>query len=75
MSLSSFIAALETAAPYYDNRDGYHIGAEHDQFYLYATDRPMSDEDVEKMRSLGWFQPGIADDEPYDPAESWSTFT
>lgn len=74
MRLSNFIAGLEIAATYYDNRDGHHVGAEHDQFYLYATSRPMSAEDVAKMRALGWFQTEASEDE-YDPKDGWSAFT
>lgn len=76
MKLSNFIDGLLTLKPYYEKPDGFHIGAEHDQFYAYATDRPLSDEDASKMRELGWFQPDTdGEDAPYDPAEGWSAFT
>ena len=73
MKLSNFINGLLILQPYYNN-DGYSIGAEHDQFYAYATDRPLSVTDVERMRELGWFQPGIDDDSEYEPDEEWSAF-
>jgi hypothetical protein len=75
MKLSNFLDGLNTLRPYYNNPDGYHIGAEHDQFYAYATDKPLMPEDVQKMRDLGWFQPDMADDAPYGPEEGWSAFT
>jgi hypothetical protein len=74
MKLSKLVAGLRIAAPYYDDQDGYHIGAEHDQLYLYKTDQPMSSEDVAKMRELGWFQPDSEED-AYDPEDGWSAFT
>jgi hypothetical protein len=75
MRLSAFIEGLRTLQPYYVGGDGYHIGAEHDQFYAYPTDRPLSPEDVQKMRDLDWFQPDVEENSPYDPKEGWSAFT
>jgi hypothetical protein len=59
---------------------GYHIGAEHDQFYVYATNIPLAPEDVKRMVDLGWFQPDrgagkATGPETYDPGEGWSAFT
>lgn len=73
MKLSKFIEGLNILRPYYD-KDSYCIGAEHDQFYAYATSRPLTTEDVEKMRSLDWFQPEQDDGAEYDPDEGWSAF-
>ena len=79
--LNDFIEGLKTLQPYYNDPNGYHIGAEHDQFYAYMTDRPLTPEDVQKMHSLGWFQLDINDDEDseddveYDPDLDWSTYT
>lgn len=80
MKLSKFMDGLNTLLPYYNNADGFHIGAEHDQFYAYQTDNSLSPEDVKKMVGLGWFQPegGICEDESdvaYDPENGWSAFT
>jgi hypothetical protein len=75
MKLGNFIDGLNILRPYYHNADGFHIGAEHDQFYAYATDKPLSQEDASKMKEFGWFQPDMKDDAPYDPAEGWSAFT
>ena len=74
MKLGNFIEGLKTLQPYYTGGDGYHIGAEHDQFYAYMTDKPMTAEDVGKMRELGWFQPE-QDSEEYDPENGWSAVT
>lgn len=78
MKLQNFIDGLKTLQPYYEGGDGYHIGAEHDQFYCYMTDCPLTPEDVQKMLTLGWFQPdnGISEDGgEYDPENGWSAFT
>jgi uncharacterized protein YqhQ len=57
MNLKNFIDGVDILKKYYDNLGGYHLGAEHDQIYLYQTDKPLSDEDQTKMKSLKWFQP------------------
>lgn len=75
MKLRNFIDGLKTLQPYYKNGDGYNIGAEHDQFYAYMTERPLTPEDVQKMRDLGWFQPEQDEGAEYDPKEGWSAFT
>jgi hypothetical protein len=75
MKLSKFIEGLKILQPYYEGGDGYHIGAEHDQFYAYKTDKPLTPEDVQKMRDLDWFQPDQDDGAEYDPDEGWSAFT
>lgn len=75
MKLSNFIKGLKTLQPYYKDGDGYHIGAEHDQFYAYRTERPLTPEDVQKMRDLGWFQPEQEDGAEYDPENGWSAYT
>lgn len=55
--------------------DGFHIGAEHDQFYVYATDTPLEPDEVKQLVEWGWFQPELEDDAPYDPEEGWSAWT
>lgn len=77
MKLSNFIAGLEILRPHYKDGDGYHIGAEHDQFYAYATDTPLEPDEVKRIVELGWFQPdcGFEKPEDYDPEEGWSAFT
>lgn len=74
MKLSKFLTGLQTLQPYYKGGDGYHLGAEHDQFYAYATAQPLTVEDQAKMRELGWFQPDCGDDAPYSPEDGWSCF-
>ncbi len=75
MRLGNFREGLEILTRYFNDPDGYHIGAEHDQIYIYATNRPLSEEDVAKMVELGWFQDELPEDAPYDPEEGWSVFT
>lgn len=81
MKLIDMIETLNMVLPYYDDPTDYVFGAEHDQIYLYATDRPLSPEHVNRMVELGWSQKGGANEDApdayaaYDPEESWYTFT
>jgi hypothetical protein len=82
MRLSNLIEGLQILQPYYDNPDGFHVGAEHYQFYAYTTDKPLPEEAVKRMVDLGWFQPDVdVDDGEYFQAknyvadEGWSAHT
>ena len=44
MKLIDMIETLNMVLPYYDDPTDYVFGAEHDQIFLYATDRPLSPE-------------------------------
>ncbi len=74
------IAGMQILMSYYDKPDGYHTGAKHDTLYMYATDRPVSEEDRTKLEALGWHQEGAEDAEDkgglpsYDEDEGWYTF-
>lgn len=72
MKLSDFIFGLNILKMYFEGQCGYHIGAEHDQFFVYATQYPVSSHDVVTLRELGWFQPDSM--EEYDHASSWSAW-
>ena len=72
MKLSELVQGIQILSTYYDDPDGYHVGADHDVLYLYATDRPLSAEDVTRMLSLGWFQESGT---TYDAEEAWQSFT
>jgi hypothetical protein len=56
MKLSNFINGLEIAKKYYRGHDGYHVGADHDVVYLYATHTGMNSQDIQAMIDNGWFQ-------------------
>lgn len=77
MQLNKFIEGLQILQKYYDDTAGYHIGAGHDQFYAYVTDKPLSPEDVQKMCDMNWFQSECEFEGPsdYQPEEGWSAFT
>lgn len=77
MKLSNFLEGIQILRNYYADPDGYHIGAEHDEFFMHATDRPVDDKDVRRLVELGWFQPecGFEKAEDYQPDEAWSAFT
>jgi len=74
MKLRAFIEGLNMLTPHYQDGDGYHLGAEHDQFYAYATATPLSEPEVARMLELGWFQPDQEEGAPYDPQNGWSAF-
>ena len=74
MNLKNLMAGLNLLLPYYDDPDGYNIGAEHDIFYAYATDEVLPDEVAAKMFGLGWVQPD-GEDEVYCSTESWAAYT
>ena len=68
----------------YRDKPGYDAGAEHDVLYGYATDKPLSNDDVETMIALGWHQESDNIDysegeefsvKYYDPDESWVFYT
>ncbi len=78
MKISECIGGLQILQSYYDNE--YNLGAEHDVLYAYATTRPLTPEDVQKMADLNWHQPEASVDgewlpEHYDPEESWASYT
>lgn len=77
MQLSKFIEGLTILRPHYNDQDGYHLGAEHDQIYIYATDTPLSEEELKKLYGLGFFQPDVEDfvgPESYQPQDGWSAY-
>ena len=82
MKLSNFIEGLKILQPYYKDGDGYHIGAEHDQFYADQTERPLTAKDVQRMIDLGWHQEYDERDyeqdfavEHYRADEGWTAYT
>lgn len=82
MRTREIIEGLQTLMPFYDNQDGFHNGAEHDVFYAYATDKPLTDDALSKMIELGWHQEHDGRDyeedftqTDYRPDESWVCYT
>ncbi len=79
MKTKHIVEGLLILQPHYKGE--YNSGAEHDQFYAYATDTPLTEADAARMHELGWFQEGVEGDEDseehaaYDPDEGWSCFT
>ena len=74
MELNNFVNGLKVLQGYFDNQDGYHIGAEHDQFYVYPTDNSVSEDDFRALKMMGWFQPDAEDDDVYNPEAGWSAY-
>lgn len=74
MTISNFVEGITILRGFYKDRDGYHIGAEHDMVYLYATDRPLTAVAFQAMKDLGWWQQESGEDENYNPDASWGAF-
>ena len=81
MRTINIIAGMSLLLTYYDDPVGYHSGAEHDEIYMYPTDRPLTPDDVQKMIDLGWHQE--YDERDYDedfavrhyrPDEAWVAY-
>jgi hypothetical protein len=82
MKTVDLIKGLQILLPYYGDQSGYHAGAEHDVLYAYPTNDPLTDEDVEKMIALGWYQEHDDRDysedfslSDYRQDESWCCYT
>jgi hypothetical protein len=80
MTINNFLEGVQLLRPFYDDPDGYILGAEHDIIYVYATDKKVSSTDtLARLFELGFFQPEVSiEDDPtvadYDPAEGWAAF-
>ena len=81
MTTKKVIEGLTILEKYRANEDGSNTGAEHDQIYAYATEKPVNDDDLKRLVELGWFQQDVEtgdDDEfgvkHYDAEEGWSCF-
>lgn len=83
MITKQIIEGLCILEKYRDNIDGYNTGAEHDVLYVYPTDKPVDEADLNRLVELGWYQEyGIYDEDSdreeefgvknYDPSETWS---
>jgi len=54
---SSVLEGLKILAKYLPDTDGYYVGAEHDELYVYEvkTDE-ITEEDRKRLEELGWDQ-------------------
>lgn len=73
MNTRDFLAGIGILLPYYKNPDGYNMGSDHDQVYMFAPDRPLTDEDVKKMHDLGWCQLKTPEG-TYNQEETWTAY-
>lgn len=81
MVTRKIIEGLNILQPYYNNPEGYNLGAEHDIIYIYPTDNPVPEPLVKRLCDLGFFQEDveIGEDEDfgpkhYDPEKGWAAF-
>ena len=56
MTTQNIIAGLQLTQLYRNRKDTFATGADHDVIYIYATDRPLSEEHVNTMIDLGFHQ-------------------
>jgi hypothetical protein len=84
MKDQDFVEGITILMQHYKDKNGYHLGAEQDIFYMYSTDTPLSEDEFNKMTELGWFQENVDGEEDgesnkkylnYDPCEGWAAFT
>jgi hypothetical protein len=78
--MSAIIEGLQILSKYFKGGDGYHCGAEHDEFTVWRTDMPIEPVDLARLCELGWIQSGKAGNEDfapkhYDPKDGWTCFT
>lgn len=78
MTTKDFIEGLTILRQHYKDADGYQLGAEHDIIYAYATDMPLTPEEVAMMFGFNWHQPNVDEDDEgkqiYNPEEDWGAF-
>lgn len=87
MTTSNIIEGLTILQKYYDNPDGYNVGADHDALYAFKTDLPVEPADLERLVQLGWIQEEIYDlykndietagrfgVKHYDPHKNWVAY-
>ena len=74
MTTQNIIAGLQLTQLYRNRKDTFATGADHDVIYIYATDRPLSEEHVNTMIDLGFhqeFHGAEFTSMDYRPDESW----
>lgn len=80
MKTSNIIEGMVTLLPYYDHQNGYHTECIYKNLRMFPTDRPLSEEDLNKMISLDWYQdiPGYNGynfkPEHYRQDEAWISY-
>lgn len=71
MKMSAVMQGMEILNKYFlASNHGYNLGADHDIIYVYVTDNPVSLEDINLLRDIGWAQ----DTEEYSQSESWHAY-
>ena len=79
MTTKDFVEGLNLLLPYYDDPEGYCLGADHDIIYIYGTEKPLPKTTIKRLCELGFFQPEVDcedDFQPvnYNPEEGWAVF-
>lgn len=74
MTLGKFMAGLYILSKYYNQPDGYHLGAEHDIVYVYPTGRQVNEDDLKKLFQFDFFQPEVQTPEDCAPEDTWKYY-
>ena len=84
METPKVIEGLTILQKYRTEPHGWHLGAEHDVIYAFATDMPVNEEDFNHLIKLGWVQNEVFDKEDefefnskydsYKQDESWMCY-
>lgn len=75
MRTIDIIEGLTILQKYRTSQQGFDVGAEHDELFAYATDLPLSVDDLARMRELGWRQTNWGNNNrDYDVSEGWGCY-
>jgi hypothetical protein len=54
MNTKGIIEGMTILFKYYKDENGFNVGAEHDEIWMFAPDLPISDKDKDRLMKLGW---------------------
>jgi len=77
METSALIEGLIILEKYRHEPNGCNTAADHDIIYVYATDKPVKTEDINRLIELGWEQEFSGSEftaKDYNPEESWQCY-
>lgn len=79
MTLKAMAEVLAILTPHYNDPSKEWFSAEHDEIYFPATDTPLNEDELKKLKDLNVFQEESEEDDEGDreylPEEGWKAFT
>lgn len=70
MNWRNFLAGLHIIDKHVEDKSAFLLGAEHDEFYVYKPNTPLTKEEAAQMFDLGWQQP-YCEERVYSEHEGW----